>query len=515
MDEAKIPILVACGQIVERDKSGLGSTPLELMVAACQAAAKDSGSLDLLASTTHLAATGLTIDADLVNTPLSGGYRNLPKSVANRLNIHPREFYYVATGGNTPQYLVNRFAEQIAEGSAETVLLVGGEALATMQAKFNHFYKWFLPNKSGWKDNPGGKPTLLGDQRKSCNQMEARHGLGLPANVYPIFENALQHRYESTAQQHHINIGEIYSKFSQVAEGNPLAWFQQAYSASELITETASNRMVAYPYTKLLNSMISVNQAAAVILTSVSKARRLGVPENRWVYLHGCADANDIWNVTERVDYHSSPALRRCGQEALSMADKGIDEISYFDIYSCFPSAVQIARDEFGIPRDDARSLTLTGGLPYFGGPGNNYSMHGIAEMMIKLRSDAGSFGLLNANGWYLTKHSLGVYSTEPISRVWRRKPPASYQAEVLEQRGPTVCVLPQGTGRVETFTVLFDRNQQATRGIVIGRDESNQRFVANTPKDEGMMLELCNGPSIGRNLSVRTKRNRNIVSLL
>ena len=59
-------------------------------------------------------------------------------------------------------------------------------------------------------------------------------------------------------------------------------------------------------------------------------------------------------------------------QETFHMADCTISEIDAFDIYSCFPSAIQIACDEIGLDIDDPRNLTVTGGLPYFGGPGNN-----------------------------------------------------------------------------------------------------------------------------------------------
>lgn len=513
VDENKIPVLVACGQVTEHDRSGKGKSPVELMVDACLQAQQDSACSGLLNSVDHMAATGLTVDAPQVKTPLSRAYKNLPKSVANRLNITPKDFYYVATGGNTPQYLVNYFANQISQGQAQSVLLTGGEALATMFGKFDSWYKWLLP-KGDWKENPGGLPTMLGDSRACGTKQEELHGLDLPANVYPLFENALRHNYGHTPEQHQAHIGKLFANLTEVAANNPYAWFKHQRTAEALVTPTPDNRYIAYPYTKLLNSMINVNQAAAVVMTSVAKARELGVPEDRWVYLHGCADANDIWNVTERQNFHSSPAMRECANQALSMADKRIEEMQHFDIYSCFPSAVQVACDEFGIAHDDMRGLSLTGGLPYFGGPGNNYSMHAIVEMMQRLRANPADYGLLNANGWFLTKHSVGVYSCQPMTKQWHRVEPSTYQAAILEAERPNVCAEPNGSAEIETYTVLYDRDAQPSRGIVIGRLENGDRFVANTPRDQAMMQELVAADSIGRSGRVNSNNGLNQFSL-
>src|SRR5690606_18969108 len=108
--------------------------------------------------------------------------------------------------------------------------------------------------------------------------------------------------------------------------------------------------------------------------------------------------------------------------------------IDFFDLYSCFASAVQIGCAELGLSEDDPRGLTVTGGLPYFGGPGNNYVTHSISEMMRRLRANPGKFGMVTANGNYVTKHSFGIYSTEPVQGTWQRENPATLQAELDRQ---------------------------------------------------------------------------------
>jgi acetyl-CoA C-acetyltransferase len=269
-----------------------------------------------------------------------------------------------------------------------------------------------------------------------------------------------------------------------------------ARTPEEIYTPSPANRMVAFPYTKYMNAVMNVDQSAALVMTSVANARRLGIPEDRWVYLVGAGGAyEDPWWVSERPSFSSCPALREAGQQALTRAGVGIGEIEFMDLYSCFPSAVELACEELGIPTDGSRQLTVTGGLPFFGGPGNNYSTHAIASMMALLRERPGAKGLVTASGWYLSKHAVGVYSTQapdPDRRsepVHRREDPAPSIELALEAEGPA---------SIETYTVLFGRDGSPTQGIVVGRLEDGRRFLANTPEDPGLAEALAASEAIG-----------------
>jgi acetyl-CoA C-acetyltransferase len=253
--------------------------------------------------------------------------------------------------------------------------------------------------------------------------------------------------------------------------------------------------------------------AAALILTSEENARALGVAPEQMVYLHGCADALDHWYMFERENYYSSPALQVAAKKALGMAQKHIDDIDYFDIYSCFPSAVQIACDALGLAHDDPRGLSITGAMPYFGGPGNNYTLHSIATMMQRLREKPGSFGLLNANGWFITKHSIGVYSTQPGDTPWQRKQPADYQKEIDALPKPAFTETPEGKASIETFTVMHGRNGPE-RALIIGRLENDTRFIANTAEDPAIFNALMQDDVIGRTGYVSRKDELNIFTL-
>ena len=242
-------------------------------------------------------------------------------------------------------------------------------------------------------------------------------------------------------------MGRLFERLAAVAKANPLATRREGYSAERLATISDDNRWICFPYPRLMNSNAIIDQAAAVLMTSVGKARDWGIPQERWVFLHGCADGTDTWVVSERERLDASPAIRGCARIALDMAGKTVADVAAFDLYSCFPSAVEVAMKEIGIADDDPRPISVTGGLPFFGGPGNNYVTHSIAEMMNVVRRQPGSFGMVTANGNYLTKHSAGLYSTEPTKGPWRREDPKKFQAELDAQPKQRVNTKPARDG--------------------------------------------------------------------
>jgi acetyl-CoA C-acetyltransferase len=261
--------------------------------------------------------------------------------------------------------------------------------------------------------------------------------------------------------------------------------------------------MISYPYPKYLNAVMEVDQSAGVLIASVRKARELGVPEEKWVFLHGCADASDLWYPLDRQNYHSSPAIRLSGRAAFDMAGIDLADLDVIDLYSCFPSAVEIAAEELGLALDDPRGLTVTGGLPYAGGPGNNYAMHSIAVTVDRLRRKAQSgrgegWGLVTANGWFLTKQSVGIYGTRPLEGAWTREPPSRVQREIDALEHPPVIAAPKGPATIETYTVCHAREGYRS-GIIIGRDAEGRRFVANTPADAWVLRDLESREGVGR----------------
>ena len=326
---------------------------------------------------------------------------------------------------------------------------------------------------------------------------ELAHGIALPVSVYPLFENALAAHYGRHPVAHRHAIGELMSRFTRVAAANPYAALPIERSADEIITPTDDNRYIGYPYTKYLNSNMFVDQASALLLMSSAAADRLGVPQGKRVYLHGSADTHEKILVSERVNYHTSPAVRIGATHALAQAGATPAGLDHIELYSCFPSAVEIAADALGLAHDDPRGLTLTGGLPYFGGPGNNYSTHGIAEAVARCRATPGSTAFVFANGGYLTKHSFGVYSTTPGYNG--RTDPAIYQRGIDAMPSPPLIEKPEGHGTIETFTVIHDKGRPAF-AIVIGRLPGGERFLSRMIDT---LDELIDKPVVGRKVTV------------
>ena len=493
--DERTPVLIGGGQFTYRGDPLQAPSPLGLLRTAAERAIADAGlSAEQARGLDTVAVVAFTIDAP-GNSMAIPRLRNPPASLARTLGANPATSIYTETGGNSPQHLINLLAERIAAGEVDFALAAGCEFLGSLQKKL----RAGVSTADHEDEVPGApEPERVGDPRPGVTPYERAHGLQFPVNTYPLFENALRARDGRSLADHQRRLGELFAPFTQVAAGNPHAWFPVERSAEELVMVAERNRMVSYPYPKYLNAIMEVDQSAAVILCSVAKARALGVPEDRWVFLHGCADASDLWFPLERQNYWSSPAMRLTGAKALDMAGLTVGDMDLFDLYSCFPVAVEIGAESIGLALNDPRGFTVTGGLPYMGGPGNNYVMHSVAEMTARLRARPGAVGMVTGNGWYLTKQSVGVYSTRPVEGPWRREDPRTLQREIDALPHPEVTETPSGPAVIETYTVVHDRGGYRM-GIVVGRDEADRRFVAVTPDNEATLRDLESREGVGR----------------
>lgn len=495
--ENSTPILVGAGQFTERDVPPSDALPpMGITAEAAKAALSDTGIGAALAPKIDTIAVVRIFPDSSGRSWLShpfGRAQNPPRAVARRIGANPTNAIYSHVGGNTPQKLVSEMAERIAQNDVGVVLLAGGEAVRTSKAAMRQGIEL------NWEEDDEGSQEDRGIGGTFATPHELAHGVGIPIQTYPLFENAIRGHKGNSVEDHLLALGRLFEPFSAVASRNPYAYFPTHRSAAELATVTDDNRFISFPYPKYVNAMDGVNQGAAVIMTSVGKAKELGIDASKWVFLHGCGEANEKLLVSDRVNYYSSPAMKVNGEKALGMAGVGIDDIDFIDLYSCFPSAVEVACDALGLEYDDPRGLTLTGGLPFFGGPGNNYTMNAIAEMVNKLRAKPGSYGLITANGGYLSKHATGVYSSKPTEGLWTREDPARYQSEIDAMKSPVFEEAPEGGATIETYTVCFGRNGPE-RGIVIGRlDKDGRRFIANTAAEPDAAQSLLDKDSLGR----------------
>ena len=456
--DPRTPVLVAAGQLNQRTEEP-DVEPVDLMAAVAREAA-DPRVLEAL-------------DSIRVVNLLSWRYRDPGLLVAQRVGAAGAATRYTGIGGNTPQSLVNQTCVDIQQGRADAVLLVGAE---TWRTRMRLRARGIRPDWTRQDDSvpvpPGGEDAV-----PMSGPGEDRIGLDRPSFVYPLFEEALRVATGDSTEDHRRRIGELWAQFSAVVERNPHAWSREALSADQIWQAGPDNRMISWPYPKLMNSNNMVDQAAAVLLCSAEKADYLQIPRDSWVFPHAGTDAHDTYSIGERDELHRSPAIRIGGRRVLELAGIGVDDLDYVDLYSCFPSAVQVAARELGLSvGDSSRPLTVTGGLTFAGGPWNNYVMHSIATMADLVRGNPGSRGLITANGGYLTKHSFGVYSTTPPTTPFRWE---DVQDEVDRQPTRTALVEWDGVGTVESWTTAFDREGKPEKAFLAVRTPDQARTMA------------------------------------
>jgi acetyl-CoA C-acetyltransferase len=484
------PIIVGVGQFTERlDQSDYqGLSPQDLAAQAARRALEDTGaSAGLLALLDAVAAVRTVGDSVVPQVrkfmaPF-GGPDNFPRAVAQRLGCNPALAIYSPACGDEPQKLTGEFCERILTGEIRAALVVGAEAIATQRKA--QAEKRVLD----WNEEVAGS---LEDRGRGTESLKTRHmsnhNMEMPPSVYPLFDHARRHRLGLSREAYTQQMSELFSAFSQVAAENPYAMAPTALSVEEIAVVDERNRMIADPYTKSMVARDWVNQGAAVVLTSEGVARELGIPQDKWVYLHGYADVAEK-GVLEREDLGASPAMKKAYSAALSAARVDVKDIEFFDLYSCFPIAVLAACDALGISPHHSKPLTVTGGLPFFGGPGNNYSMHAIASIVEKLRANPGTYGVVGANGGYLSKHSVGVFSTKPVEN-WRPCDSVPLQEAVDRLPVPAFNHEPEGWASIETYTLLYGKSGAET-GVVVGRLEATgERFIAMTATGDSETLE-------------------------
>ncbi len=397
LDPAHIPVVISFGQSIERETI---LRPLDLAQRAAECAFD--------------AAHGIRdqINEVIVVNILGRVGPSPAGELAKRLGIRNAKCFTTAVGGNTPQYLVNKTSQRIAKGENLAVLIAGAEAMRSSRERKKQKESGEVPSSQLNLQDGLDPDEIIGVDKAGMSSAEASAGLLSPAHVYPLFESAIAHENGRSMVEQRKVAAELFAPFSVVASANSYSWFKEKASADELFSTGPDNRMIAEPYTKRLCAFLGSDQGAAIIVTSLEIANKLNLSKQVVFPLSG-ADATDAWFVSTRPDLARSPAISAASSLTLSLAGKNIDDINYFELYSCFPSAVQLACREIGIDHADGRGLTVTGGLPYFGGPGNNYTTHGIASMASKIQ-EGGGLGLVSGLGWFATKHSYGLYGQDP-----------------------------------------------------------------------------------------------------
>jgi acetyl-CoA C-acetyltransferase len=409
--------------------------PLAMWAEVGRAAAEDA------AANGGGAAVLAAVDRVDVTYCVSWAYDDPAARAAEALGVQPRQLGYTGMSGTSPLGVLQHVATEMLAGDLDVTVLLSAEAFDTKRRlkKAGERPAWSHrePERSPVVMDPPILPT------------EISHEVFQAWLTFATYEVAWRARAGLTPTEHRAAVGELFAPFTDVAAANPDAWFPIARTAEALAEATPENRMVGFPYTKHLVSVMDVDMAAAVVVATHEAADRLGVPPEQRAYLRGISLAKDPDHLPEHPEMWRSPAMEHVFGEALGKAGIEAGELGHLDLYSCFPSSVRFALDALGshgFEADSVQPPTVTGGLPYFGGPGSGYVTHSLGQLVRVLREDPGSYGLASGVGMHMTNHAAAVLSTTPgdgASAPARSKltPKPATAPMVDEGRGPATLV--------------------------------------------------------------------------
>jgi acetyl-CoA C-acetyltransferase len=465
----RIPVIVGVGEITDRPQEITdGLEPMALLVEALKRAEADSGA----------ALLGEIDSLDIVNF-LSWRYRDPEKQLASRLGIQPKHAYYGPVGGESPIRYLHEAAQRIARGECSMAAICGAEAqsTATKAERAGITLPW----------TPFAK-EVEEPKRGAAFQKPAAVKLGVfrPVSVYPFYEAATSAHWGQTPREAMAESGALWSAYSQAAAENPNAWLKRRFTPEEITTPSADNRLIAWPYTKLMVANPMVNMGGALLMTSLAKARAAGVPEHKLIHVIGGASAEEPRDYLERDQFAESHAQNAVLGAVTDLVSGQATAFDAIELYSCFPCVPKMARRTLGLGANV--SPTVTGGLTFFGAPLNTYMTHAACAMVRKLRN-GGPLGLLYGQGGFVTKHHALVLSRQAPNGPLMQE--TSVQSEADRRRGPVPAFATEasGTATVESFTAIYGRDNTIEHGVVMLRTSDNARTLARVPAHDRATL--------------------------
>ena len=469
LNEDRIPVIVGVGEIVDRLKDITdGLEPLTLLEQALKRAEADSGA-KLLHELGSL---------DVVSF-LSWRYRDPEKQLAKLLGATPAHCYYGPVGGESPIRYLHQAAQRIARGECEVAAIVGAEAQSTATKA----------ERAGVKPPWTPFATDVEEPKRGAafqKPLAVKLGVFRPITVYPLYESATSAHWGQTPREALAESGELWSTFSSVAADNPNAWSKKRFAPDQITTPTPENRLIAWPYTKLMVANPSVNMGGAVLMTSLAKARAAGVPEDKLVYPLGGASAEEPRDYLLRDQFYESHPQNAVLNAVMNLVGGDGRKFDAIELYSCFPCVPKMARRTLGLGRDV--QPTVTGGLTFFGAPLNTYMTHAACAMVRKLR-DGAKLGLLYGQGGFVTKHHGLVLSREAPREAIGQDTSVQAVADGNKRAVPEFVDQASGKGKVEAFTVIYRANGEVEHGVVMLRTEDGRRTLARIPASDAATL--------------------------
>jgi acetyl-CoA C-acetyltransferase len=469
LPEDRIPVIVGVGEIVDRPKElSAGLEPLTLLEEALKRAEADSGAKLL----------GEIQSLDIVNF-LSWRYRDPEKQLSSRLGIEPTHAYYGPVGGESPIRYLHEAAKRIARGECSVAAVCGAEAqsTATKAQRAGIDLPW-TPFADDVEEPKRGAVFQ--------KPMAVKLGVFRPITVYPLYETATSAHWGQTPREALAESGKLWSTYSGVASENPNSWLKKHFTPDEITTPTPENRLIAWPYTKLMVANPTVNMGGALLMTSLAKARAAGIAEDKLIYALGGASAEEPRDYLVRDQFYESHPQNAVLKAVMDLVEGDGKKFDAIELYSCFPCVPKMAWRTLGLGADV--QPTVTGGLTFFGAPLNTYMTHAACAMVRKLRS-GGTLGLLYGQGGFVTKHHGLVLSRQAPGQALAQD--TSVQAEADRRKGavPEFVTEASGKGKVESFTVIYGGKGDVEHGVVMMRTANDARALARVPAHDAATL--------------------------
>jgi acetyl-CoA C-acetyltransferase len=482
--DPRTPVLVGIGIVEQRqDDPGLALEPVALMIDAVRRAAADAG----IAAQLH------AIERVLVPQGL-WSYGDPGRMIADAIGATSANTVY-AKLGVMQQTLIDEACLGIGKGEFELAVVVGGEA------RYRGLRAQIAGIEASETANTGSPDIVMEPDAELYHDVEVAALGHMPVGYYAIMESAFRAANGWTVEQHRDRLAELYSRFSEIAAANPHAWKRDALAPEAIRNASAKNKMLAFPYTKLHNSSWNVDQAAALLLCSVEQAEALGIPRSQWVFPLASAESNYMLSLAQKRELHRLPGARVAGQQALSLAGLTVAELDFIELYSCFPIAVEIYAAELGLP--DTIDWTVTGGMPFAGGPLNNFVFQSTARMVEMLRQSPGSNALISSVSGLMTKQSFAVWSSAGAARGFQFEDVT--EAVRAEFGACDIAENYRGEGCILGYTVLY-QGEQAQRAVVVVEVPGGAHTVAFN-EDPALMAAMQLDEYCGRSVTIEDNR--------
>lgn len=478
-DPTRIPVIIGVGQVNDRPQDPRdGLDPPGLMAEALRRADADAGAKD-----------GSSWLADCQSLGVIGqiGWPHInpvAASVAEALGMAPAHLEETTPHGDNPVRLLNEAANRIGAGEAAICAVTGAEAIRTAGA--------LAKLKAAQEETAPGEKLKAHDPLRNASHRRKvgyaqSYGLVIPVDVYPLYENAFRAAQGQTLAEGQAESGTIWEGFSHVAAATEAAWIRQPRAAHDIVTESADNRPIAFPYTKYQVANSAVNQGAGFIVTSLAEAHKRGVPDSKIIHIGAGASAFEPESILARDAYSTSPGMEVSIRKAMELNHITAVDLDHVELYSCFPCVPKMARRILGWPLD--KPMTTFGGLTFGGGPIGNYMSHAIACMVDKLRETGGK-GLLFANGGYATHSHTILLGKEPIPGVnFPQEFDFNSAADAARGEVPPLDKSYAGGAVIETYTVHYQRDGSPRIGTIVARTPAGARTLALVPPEDTAMI--------------------------